>query len=91
MDTGALMVGLLVAVLLGAAVGVDAEKRWGSPFGLVWGLFVGLLAIVGLPCYLIAVAASGGSKPGMARVCPKCGLTTGKDARFCGGCGQSFS
>ena len=87
MDGSVLVAGLFIALLLGVAFGADAEKRWGSPYGLLWGLFVFAFAILGIPCYIVAVLVRSGTP---ARVCPKCGLTAGKESRFCQGCGQSF-
>ncbi len=93
MDNSAMVFGLMVAALLGVLIGMDATRRWGGGAGAVWGIFTFLLAIVAIPCYLIAIVANKPNTPQMpARVCPKCGLTsTTAENKFCAGCGKNFA
>ena len=46
------LTGILIALLVGIAVGRDAKTRGMSPWG--WGIFVFLILIIGLPAYFIA-------------------------------------
>lgn len=89
MDDSMLMVGLMIAALLGVLVAMDASRRFGSASGIVWGVFTFLLAIVALPCYAIAVLARG-STPAVVRVCPQCGVTATTINKFCASCGKCF-
>jgi uncharacterized protein YacL len=43
--------GMIIALVVAILVGQDAVKRGMNPW--VWGIFVFLIMIIGLPCYFI--------------------------------------
>lgn len=100
--------GFLIAIILGIAVSVDAKNlanqgiRVGGTSALTWGVLTALLAIVGIPAYLIsrssALRAHAAASPARHvsakpahHYCPGCGVPVRTDYRFCAGCGVSQS
>jgi hypothetical protein len=51
-NSAALLVGLLIALAAGIAVGVDAQRRYGT-VNWLWGVLTFLVLIIGLPAYII--------------------------------------
>ena len=45
------MLGLIIAVVIGIIIGMDAQSRGMS--GVGWGIFTALICIVAVPIYLI--------------------------------------
>jgi hypothetical protein len=51
MDGTTIIIGLIVAIIVGVLIGKDASSRGMSGFG--WGIFTFLLMIIAVPIYLV--------------------------------------